>query len=106
MSFKYFKIILAIILKIFFFISISFALINGDCQNSSFYIENISVDLTKESINEARFQAENKAKLLGVRRLTNRLLIKKNNLKFKKNEISTLVNYLKINKEANSDKRY
>ena len=106
MSFKYFKIILAIIAKIIFFISISFASINEDCQNSSFYIKNISVDLTKESINEARFQAENKAKLLGVRRLTNRLLIKKNNLKFKKNEISTLVNYLKINKEANSDKRY
>ena len=106
MSFNYFKIILTIIFKIFFFISISFASINEDCQNSSFYIKNISVDLTKESINEARFQAENKAKLLGVRRLTNRLLIKKNNLKFKKNEISTLVNYLKINKEANSDKRY
>ena len=106
MSFNYFKIILTIIFKIIFFISISFASINEDCQNSSFYIKNISVDLTKESINEARFQAENKAKLLGVRRLTNRLLIKKNNLKFKKNEISTLVNYLKINKEANSDKRY
>ena len=106
MSFKYFKIILAIILKIIFFISTSFASMNGDCQNSSFYIENISVDLTKESINEARFQAENKAKLLGIRRLVNRLIIKKNNLKFKKNEISTLINYLKINKEANSDKRY
>ena len=78
MSFKYFKIILAIISKIFF-ISTSFASINGDCQNSSFYIENISVDLTKESINEARFQAENKAKLLGIRRLVNRLIIKKNN---------------------------
>ncbi|MFL2818981.1 MAG: hypothetical protein ACJ0BR_04935 [Candidatus Puniceispirillales bacterium] len=106
MSFKYFKIIIAIILKIFFFISISFASINEDCQNSSFYIENISVDLTKESINEARLQAENKAKLLGINRLINRLIIKKNNLKFKKNEISILINYLKINKEANSDKRY
>ena len=57
MSFKYFNIILVIILKIFFFISISFVSINGDCQNSSFYIENISVNLTKESINEARFKS-------------------------------------------------
>ena len=81
MSLNYFKIILTITFKIFFFISISFASINGDCQNSSFYIKNISVDLTKESINEARFQAENKAKLLGIRRLVNRLIIKKNNLK-------------------------
>ena len=106
MKFKYLKIIITIIIKIFFFISTSFASINEDCQNSPFYVENISVDLTKASINEARSQAENKAKLLGITRLINRLTIKKINLKLKKNEISTLVNYLKINKEANSDKRY
>ena len=96
MSFKYFKIILAIIAKIIFFISISFASINEDCQNSPFYIENISVDLTKETINKARSEAENNAKLLGIRRLINRLIVKKNNLKFNKNEILALVDYLKI----------
>ena len=106
MYFQFLKIILTIISKIFFFISISFASINEDCQNSPFYIENISVDLTKESINEARSEAENKAKFLGVRRLIDRLIVKTNNLKFKENEILTLVDYLKINNEANSDKRY
>jgi len=106
MFFQFLKIILAIISKIFFFISISFASINEDCQNSPFYIENISVDLTKESINEARSEAENKAKFIGLRRLIDRLIEKKNNLKFKRNEILTLVDYLKINNEANSDKRY
>ncbi len=106
MFLHFLKIILTIISKIFFFISISFASINEDCQNSPFYIENISVDLTKESINEARSEAENKAKFLGVRRLIDRLIVKKNNLKFKENEILTLVDYLKINNEANSDKRY
>ena len=106
MFLHFLKIILTIISKIFFFISISFASINEDCQNSPFYIENISVDLTKESINEARSEAENKAKFLGVRRLIDRLIVKTNNLKFKENEILTLVDYLKINNEANSDKRY
>ena len=106
MFLHFLKIILTIISKIFFFISISFASINEDCQNSPFYIENISVDLTKESINEARSEAENKAKFLGVKRLIDRLIVKTNNLKFKENEILTLVDYLKINNEANSDKRY
>ncbi len=103
---KFLKIIITIIFKLFFFISISFASINEDCQNSPFYVENINVDLTKESINEARSEAENKAKLLGIRRLINRLIVNKNSLEFKKNEILTLVDYLKINKEANSDRRY
>ena len=106
MSLKFLKIILTIIFKLIFFISISFASINEDCQNSPFYIENISVDLTKETINKARSEAENNAKLLGIRRLINRLIVKKNNLKFNKNEILALVDYLKINKEANSNRRY
>ena len=102
----YLKTILTLILKLFFFVSTPFASTNEDCQNSSFYVRNINVDLTKASINEARFQAENKAKLLGIERLINRLILDNNNVKFKKNEISTLVDYLKINNEANSDKRY
>ena len=102
----YLKTILTLILKSFFFVSTPFASTNEDCQNSSFYVRNINVDLTKASINEARFQAENKAKLLGIGRLINRLILDNNNVKFKKNEISTLVDYLKINNEANSDKRY
>ena len=106
MLLKHSKIVLIVISKIFIFISVTSASINNDCQNSSFYVENISVDLTKESINEARSEAEYKAKLLGMKRLIDRLIIKKNNLKLEKQKISTLVDYLKINKEANSDKRY
>ena len=39
-----------------------------DCSNSPFYVKNIRVDLTKESINEARSQAEYEAKLLGFKK--------------------------------------
>ena len=106
MSFARFKIILFLIFKTCFLSSGLLASNEQDCLNSSFYIKNISVDLTKESINEARSQAEQKAKLIGFKRLTNRLIIKNKILKIDRTEISTLVDYLKINKEANSDKRY
>jgi len=100
------KINFLIILKVFFISSNLLASVDQDCLNSSFYIKNISVDLTKESINEARYQAEQKSKLIGFKRLTNRLMIKNEELNFNKIDISSLVDYLKINKEANSDKRY
>ena len=106
MSFEFVKITLLTIFKIILASSSLSASVDQDCLNSSFYIKNISVDLTKESINEARSQAEQKSKLIGFKRLTNRLLIKNKDLNFNKFDIASLVDYLKINKEANSDKRY
>ena len=106
MSLELTKITFLTILKIFLISSKLLAFVDQDCLNSSFYIKNISVDLTKESINEARYQAEQKSKLIGFKRLTNRLMIKNEELNFNKIDISSLVDYLKINKEANSDKRY
>ncbi len=100
------KITFLTILKICLISSTLSASGDQDCLNSSFYIKNISVDLTKESINEARSQAEQKSKLIGFQRLTSRLMIKNKELNFNKIDISSLVDYLKINKEANSDKRY
>ena len=105
MSFTHLKIIFLIILKINFFSSITLAFIDQDCLNS-FYIKNISVDLTNDSINEARSQAEYKAKLNGFKRLANRLIIEDKTIRFDKKEIPSLIDYIKINKEANSDKRY
>ena len=72
MSFELAKITLLIILKMILLSSTLLASVDQDCLNSSFYIKNISVDLTKESINEARSEAENKAKFLGVKRLIDR----------------------------------
>ena len=95
-----------IFIKIFFFISLSFGSSNDDCRSSSFYIKNINVDLTNSSIMKARSEAELKAKLVGFKRLIKRLTIRDKQIKINNSEISQLVNYLKINKEANSDKRY
>ena len=106
MFFDLLRIILLIIFKINFFTSVSLAFKAEDCSNSPFYVKNIRVDLTKESINEARSQAEYEAKLLGFKRLIKRLIIEDKKVKFHKNDINSLIDYLKINKEANSDKRY
>ena len=95
-----------IFIKIFFFTSLSFGSSNDDCRSSSFYIKNINVDLTTSSIMKARSEAELKAKLVGFKRLIKRLTIRDKQIKISNSEISQLVNYLKINKEANSDKRY
>ncbi len=100
------KLTLIIIIKICLISSTLLASVYQDCLNSSFYIKNISVDITKESINEARSQAEQKAKLIGFKRLANRLIIKNRDFNFNTIDIFSLVDYLKINKEANSDKRY
>ena len=100
------KLTLIIIIKICLISSTLLASVDQDCLNSSFYIKNISVDITKESINEARSQAEQKAKLIGFKRLANRLIIKNLGFNFNTIDIFSLVDYLKINKEANSDKRY
>ena len=77
MSLELAKITFFTILKICLIYSTLLASTDQDCLNSSFYIKNITVDLTKESINEARSQAENKAKLLGLGRLVSRLIVKK-----------------------------
>ena len=106
MFFERLYIIIFIIFKFYILTPLSFASTNQDCSNSSFYIEKINVDLTKASINEARSQAEYKAKLIGFNRLTKRLIIANKNFKINEIEISSLVDFLKINKEANSDKRY
>ena len=58
MFFDLLRIILLIIFKINFFTSVSLAFKAEDCSNSPFYVKNIRDDLTKESINESRSQAE------------------------------------------------
>ena len=106
MMIKYFKIFVLIIFQISLIQSKAFALNKDDCRSSSFYIKNINVDFTKKSIIEARSLAEQKARLIALNRLLHRLTLKNKNLIFKKSKILQLVDFLKINNEANSNTRY
>ena len=106
MFFKNLKIISLVLTIIIFTYSVSLASNNDDCRNSSYYIKNIKVDLTKKSIVEARKLAEDKAKLFGLKTLLNKLTLRNKKIKFKNLEVLQLVDYLKINSEANSNTRY
>ena len=106
MFFKNLKIISLVLTNIIFTYSVSLASNNDDCRNSSYYVKNIKVDLTKKSIVEARKLAEDKAKLFGLKKLVNKLTLRNKKIKFKNFEVLQLVDYLKINSEANSNTRY
>ena len=106
MFFKNLKIISLVLTNIIFTYSVSLASNNDDCRNSSYYVKNIKVDLTKKSIIEARKLAEDKAKLFGLKKLVNKLTLRNKKIKFKNLEVLQLVDYLKINSEANSNTRY
>ena len=106
MLFKYLKIINFTVLNIIFIISTSFASNNDDCHNSSYYIKNIKVDFTKKSLIEARELAEQKARLIGLNRIIKRLTLRNKKITFKNSEVLQLVDYLKVNSEANSNTRY
>ena len=106
MFFKNLKIISLVLTNIIFTYSVSLASNNDDCRNSSYYVKNIKVDLTKKSIVEARKLAEDKAKLFGLKKLLNKLTLRNKKIKFKNLEVLQLVDYLKINSEANSNTRY
>jgi len=106
MIFKILKIISFTLIYIIFTFSTSLASNNDDCRNSSFYIKNIKVDFTKESLLEARKLAEQKARLIGLNKLLKKLTLRNKKIMFKNSEVLELVDYLKINSEANSDTRY
>ena len=106
MFFKNLKIISLVLTNIIFTYSVSLASNNDDCRNSSYYVKNIKVDLTKKSIVEARKLAEDKAKLFGLKKLVNKLTLRNKKIKFKNLEVLQLVDYLKINSEASSNIRY
>ena len=114
MMLKYLKIFVLIIFQISLIQSSAFGLNKDDCQNSSFYIKNINVDFTKKSIIEARSLAEQKARSRALERLLHRLILKEKGLDLdkiitelsKKSKILQLVEFLKINNEANSNTRY
>ena len=70
--------------------------------------ESLTSNLRKDNLPllEARKLAEDKAKLIGLNKLVNKLTLKNKKIKYKNLEVLQLVDYLKINSEANSDTRY
>jgi len=103
-SFKTFLIFFTLIT--FSVIRFSFSTEIKDCINDAFYITNIKSDVTSDNISKAKSLAENEARSKAFLRLLKRLsLTKKKNIKFNL-DIKNLINFIKINEEANSLKRF
>ena len=106
MIIKYFKIIIIFIFEIIIIDTNAIASIIDDCRNSSFFIQNIKVDITKKNLLEARSVAEKKAKNIALSRLLSRLTLNNSIITPESYNEFDMVEYLKINSEANSNKRY
>lgn len=106
MIIKYFKIIIIFIFEIILIDTNAIASIINDCSNSSFYIQNIKVDITKKNLLEARSVAEKKAKNIALSRLLSRLTLNNSIISPESYKEFDMIEYLKINSEANSNKRY
>jgi hypothetical protein len=103
---KCFKIIIIFIFEIILIDTNAIASIVDDCRNSSFYIQNIKVDITKKNLLEARSAAEEQSKKIALSRLLSRLTLNNSIITPENYKELNIVEYLKINSEANSNKRY
>ena len=103
-SFKLFLIIF--ILMALYVFKFSFSSDFKDCSNKSFYITNIKSDITSDNISRAKSLAENQARSKAFTRLLQRLSVRqKKKIKFDL-DIKNLIDFIKINQEANSLKRF
>ncbi len=76
-----------------------------DCKFNAFYIKNIKTDITRENIQKAKFDAENEALYKSFSTLISRLTPKNKKVQFEI-DIKKFVQFIKINKEENSQQRY
>ena len=103
---SFIKLIIFIFFNIIFFTQLSFSSDFKDCNHKAFYVKNIRTDVTSDSIIKAKLLAEKQALHSGLITLIKRLTLKKkNNIKFKI-ELRNLINFIKINNEANSTNRF
>ena len=103
---SFIKLIIFIFFNIIFFTQLSFSSDFKDCNHKAFYVKNIRADVTSDSIIKAKLLAEKQALHSALITLIKRLTLKKkNNIKFKI-ELRNLINFIKINNEANSTNRF
>ncbi len=77
-----------------------------DCNYKAFYIKNIKTDVTSESIIKAKKIAEKQALNIALNSLLNRLALNNNEKNIFEIDVRNLINFIKINEEANSPKRF
>ena len=97
------KIILIFFLIIQFEVNASSKL---DCKEKAFYVNDVISDAKDKNLTKAKLRAEEKGRLIAFNQLLNRLTLRKQIKDSYKIDLNKMINFLKINKEANSTNRF
>ncbi len=98
--------IVFIIINNIFYIKNSLSSNFKDCKDKAYYITNIKSDITSQNIQKAKTIAENNAKSIAFKKIFERLVLNPKNEKKFKIDLKNLINFIKINQEASSIKRF
>ena len=77
-----------------------------DCQEKAFYINDVISDAKHQDLTKAKLQAEEKGRLVAFNKLLNRLTLRKQIKETYKIDLNIMINFIKINNEANSTNRF
>ena len=77
-----------------------------DCKEKAFYVNNVISDAEHEDLTKAKSKAEEKGRLIAFNQLLNRLSLRKQIKDSYKIDLNKMINFIKINNEANSTNRF
>ena len=77
-----------------------------DCKQKAFYINDVISDATHKDLTNAKSKAEEKGRLIAFNQLLNRLALRKHIKDSYKIDLNKMINFIKINNEANSTNRF
>ena len=77
-----------------------------DCKEKAFYVNDVISDAKDKDLTKAKLKAEEKGRLIAFNQLLNRLTLRKQIKDSYKIDLNKMINFLKINNEANSTNRF
>ena len=77
-----------------------------DCKEKAFYVNNVISDAKHQDLTKAKSKAEEKGRLIAFNQLLNRLTLRKQIKDSYKIDLNKMINFIKINNEANSTNRF
>ena len=97
------------IIFILFIVQFQFEVIASsklDCKEKAFYVNDVISDAKDKDLTKAKLKAEEKGRLIAFNQLLNRLTLRKQIKDLYKIDLSKMINFIKINNEANSTNRF
>ena len=77
-----------------------------DCKEKAFYVNDIISEAKDKDLTKAKSKAEEKGRLIAFNQLLNRLTLRKQIQDSYKIDLNKMINFIKINNEANSTNRF